>query len=312
MRSCSLPLSTANSAGNTCSCCALLFPQLFCGGGRSGSSNFCSRLPATAASFRDFCRGALYECITEEKPSALPAYLLLYCIKQASTGAPSVSHACSHSTRVKCLRAFMLYTCAHRPPFQPVPQGLGQGRAGIDALSLLWGGLPPAVPLRSLALALAYHDSMLGLAGAAAHKAALQRDPGNEAGAQQWQPVISPLLLQACWRQLEQAWARSGAVTSTALRRYVSTGSLAASSDAAASEAGSLAAAGMLGTYFQLHGVPAAVTLQETARQVQEMLQGAQLCDAAAAGTAAAAMVAATHTGMRLPAAQAIAAALLH
>ncbi|KAI3425098.1 hypothetical protein D9Q98_008476 [Chlorella vulgaris] len=248
------------------------FAHLFCGGGRSGSSDFCSRLPATAASFRDFCRGALYECITEEKPSALPAYLLLYCIKQ----------------------------------------GLGQGRAGIDALSLLWGGLPPAVPLRSLALALAYHDSMLGLAGAAAHKAALQRDPGNEAGAQQWQPVISPLLLQACWRQLEQAWARSGAVTSTALRRYVSTGSLAASSDAAASEAGSLAAAGMLGTYLQLHGVPAAVTLQETARQVQEMLRGAQLCDAAAAGTAAAAMVAATHKGMRLPAAQAIAAALLH
>lgn len=31
-------------------------------------------------------RGALYECVTKEKPTALPAYLLLYCLKQVRLG----------------------------------------------------------------------------------------------------------------------------------------------------------------------------------------------------------------------------------
>jgi hypothetical protein len=68
----------------------------------------------------------------------------------------------------------------------------------------------------------------------------------------------------------------------------------------------------MLGAYLQLHGVPAAAILQQTAGQVQEMLRGAQLQDVTAATAAAAAMLAATHRHLGLPAAQTIAAALLH
>lgn len=130
--------------------------------------------------------------------------------------------------------------------------------------------------------------------------------------------MVAPLLLQTCWQALQAAWERSGAVSADALRRYVGSGALAAtegegdgaSTGAAGAEAAS--AAGMLGAYLQLHGVPAARELQQTAQQVQGMLQGAGLPDAGAATAAAAAMLAATHRGMALPAAQSLAAALLH
>jgi hypothetical protein len=228
-------------------------------------------------------------------------------------------------------------------------QGLAPKGGGSGARAQLWAGLPPAVPLWSLALSLAYYDSGLGLAAAAAHGAAVgqgagtaQLPPftaarllptdcalrsllavptllvipsffypaacsaGGEAAAEQWEPIISPLLLQACWQQLEAAWGESGAVSGEALRRYASCGAVAGEG----AEAGE--AAGMLGAYLQLHGVPSAAMLQQTAGQVQEMLRGAQLQDATAATAAAAAMLAATHRHLGLPAAQAIAAALLH
>lgn len=68
----------------------------------------------------------------------------------------------------------------------------------------------------------------------------------------------------------------------------------------------------MLGAFLQLHGVPPAGVLQQTAGRVQEMLQSAGLQDAGAAATAAAAMLCAMHRGMGLSAAQALATALLH
>ena len=122
-------------------------------------------------------------------------------------------------------------------------------------------------------------------------------------------PVVDPLLLQACWQQLEAAWAGSSAVTADALRSYVSSGALAEAGELAA---GAELAAGTLGAFLQLHCVPAACVLQQTAEQVQEMLRGAALPNAAAATAAAAAMLASVHRGMGLPAAQTIAAALLH
>lgn len=267
------------------------FAHLFCGGGGGDAGGgFRSRLPVAATSFRDFCRGALYECITGEKAEALPTYLLLRCIEQS------------------------------------LAQDSGTGGG---ALAQLCGGLPPAVPLRSLTLALGYADSGLGLAGSEVHAAVLRQGAGDEAAAQQWEPVLSPLLVQAAWRALEAAWAGSGATSGEALRRYVSTGALAAvpedgaaeaegaSSDEHGSGGGSadaraVAAAGLLGAYLQLHSVPDAAALQRAAGQVQEMLRGAQLTDVGAAAAAAAAMLAATHRGLALPAAQAIAAALLH
>ena len=83
-------------------------------------------------------RGALYECVTREKAAALPTHLALHCLRR----------------------------------------GLAAGAAGAPALAHQWGGLPPAVPLRCLALALAYQDSGLGLAAAAAHAAALRQGAG--------------------------------------------------------------------------------------------------------------------------------------
>lgn len=197
----------------------------------------------------------------------------------------------------------------------------------------MWSGLPSAVPLRSLALSLAYYDSALGLAATIAAGAAQGQASGacmaiclvchagastshakppcvvcflagGGAAAQQWEPIITPLLLQACWKQLEVAWAECGATDSRTLRKYVSTGALAAEADGAA--------AGFLGAYLQLHSVPAAALLQKTASQVQDMLRDAQLPGADAASAAATAMLAATHRRMGLSAAQALAAALLH
>lgn len=130
----------------------------------------------------------------------------------------------------------------------------------------------------------------------------------GEAAAEQWEPIISPLLLQACWQQLEAAWAANGSVDGDALRAYARTGMLAGGDD----EASSCAAAGMLGAYLQVLGLPPAVAVQHTARAVQDMLHGAQLPDAGSATVAAAAMLAATHRHMALPASQALAAALLH
>lgn len=135
----------------------------------------------------------------------------------------------------------------------------------------------------------------------------------GEAAAEQWEPVISPLLLQASWQQLEAAWADGDVAGGEALRRYASSGALAAAAgDGEAGSSSALATAGMLGAFLQLHAVPPAATLQQTAGRVQEMLRDAALQDAGAAATAAAAMLCASHRGLGLPAAQALAAALLH
>lgn len=99
------------------------------------------------------------------------------------------------------------------------------------------------------------------------------------------------------------------------LRRYASTGALAAPAaegEGGAEDGPAASAAGMLGAFLQLHAVPPAAALQHTCGQVQDMLRGAQLRDAGAAAAAAAAMLCATHRGLGLPAAQALAAALLH
>ena len=147
---------------------------------------------------------------------------------------------------------------------------------------------------------------------------------GGAAAAEQWEPVLSPLLLQACWQQLEACWTSSGAISTAALRSYVGSGALAAAAAEEDEEVGGTEGgggqeaadpgfcAGMLGAYLQLQGVPGATALQQTSGQVQEMLLGAQLPSAAAAAAAAAAMLATTHRGLSLPAAQAIATALLH
>lgn len=234
-------------------------------------------------------------------------------------------------------------------------QALAQGAAaGAAAAARLWGGLPPAVPLHSLSLAVGYLDSRLGLAGEQARTAALRTkggrarraasngarflfhlvglvpaahrlsccfffsSAGGEAAAQQWEPVINPLLLQATWQALEAAWVAGGSTDADALRCYVATGALAgspATEDENASTASGLAAgdaAGQLGAYLQVQGVPAPGALQSLAGEVQEMLRSAGLPDASAAAAAAAAMLARRQPGLTLPAAQALAAALLH
>ncbi|KAL0039031.1 hypothetical protein WJX77_005730 [Trebouxia sp. C0004] len=73
---------------------------------------------------RAFCRLALYECITQEKPGSLPSYLLLYGLMQGILGADN-----------------------------------GSGKHKVKGLT---AGLPPTIALWNLKLALAYYSSSLG------------------------------------------------------------------------------------------------------------------------------------------------------
>jgi hypothetical protein len=188
-----------------------------------------------------------------------------------------------------------------------LPQALASGAGGGAALSRLSGGLPPAVPLRSLALALAYADGGLGRAGAAARAAALRGGgAGAEAAAERWEPVVDPALVQGCWRQLEAAWAASRVTSAGALRRYAATGALGGGG----TEGEEGGTAGLLGAYLQLHGVPPPHALRQAGEGVAAMLREAALPGAHAAAAAAAAMLASLH-GVELAAAQALAAALV-
>lgn len=118
-----------------------------------------------------WCRGALYECITKEKPTALPTYLLLYCIKQASW--------CCRLHQISAHYLLPVQRNLSGRSHAPILQGLADGVSASAAPSQLWGRLPPAVPLHSLALGLAYYDGALGLAGTVAHAAALQQGTGG-------------------------------------------------------------------------------------------------------------------------------------
>ncbi|GAB4821235.1 hypothetical protein N2152v2_008281 [Parachlorella kessleri] len=64
------------------------FAQAFCSEQGSGAGGFASQLPVSAERFPDFCRGALYECITREKPHALLPYLTLQCMLKGLADLP--------------------------------------------------------------------------------------------------------------------------------------------------------------------------------------------------------------------------------
>ena len=53
--------------------------------------------PGAVEELRAFCRQALYECITEEKPGSLPSYLLLFGLMQGILGADNGSGVYPHS-----------------------------------------------------------------------------------------------------------------------------------------------------------------------------------------------------------------------
>ncbi len=53
--------------------------------------------PGAVEELRAFCRQALYECITQEKPGSLPSYLLLYGLMQGILGADNGSGMYPHS-----------------------------------------------------------------------------------------------------------------------------------------------------------------------------------------------------------------------
>eukprot|EP00887_Chlorella_sp_A99_P005912 scaffold29.g5912.t1 len=204
------------------------FASVFCspGQGRAAAEGFASRLPVAAADFASFCRGALYECITHEKPAALQPYLLL-----------------------------------HR-----------MVRAGSPALA----GLPPAVPLWGLRLAVAYHRSSLGQAGEAVLRAAPE-------AAEQWEPFVSPLFLEACWRRVQEAWERC--VGGKQLRSYFDRQQQQPSTE-------NDALSQQLGAWLQVGSVPPLVQLLLAAEEARQATSQVGLsCDAAtqAAGAALAA-----------------------
>ncbi len=53
--------------------------------------------PGAIEELRAFCRQALYECITQEKPGSLPSYLLLFGLMQGILGADDGSGVYPHS-----------------------------------------------------------------------------------------------------------------------------------------------------------------------------------------------------------------------
>ena len=53
--------------------------------------------PGAVEELRAFCRQALYECITQEKPGSLPSYLLLFGLMQGILGADNGSGVYPHS-----------------------------------------------------------------------------------------------------------------------------------------------------------------------------------------------------------------------
>jgi hypothetical protein len=107
----------------------------------------------------------LYECITQEKPTVLPTHVLLYCVKQVpGMDDQGVTHMCSYALG----RLFLASGQAHKPKLGCALQALSQGTDASATLSPLWGGLPLAVPLHQLALAVSYYDGALGLVAAAA------------------------------------------------------------------------------------------------------------------------------------------------
>lgn len=126
---------------------------------------------------------------------------------------------------------------------------------------------------------------------------------GAEAAKEQWEPIVSPVFLQLCWRQLEQAWKAvvgtevESRAAGSALRRYLLT-----------QEVGG-AEGGMLGAYLQLCKVPPVHHLRVVLGRIERALQDLQLGDGKAARGAAAALLAATFRSIPTDAVEAIVAA---
>ena len=111
---------------------------------------------------------------------------------------------------------------------------------------------------------------------------------------ERWAPFLSPLLLAVRWRHLELAWGAAN--VDDAVRRYAAGEPLPS-------------AAPLLGAYLQLNGLPALPVLRRLAADALARIIGVGQ-DAASAQAAAAALLAAQHSGLTPVAAQALIASL--
>jgi hypothetical protein len=222
------------------------------GGGGSPELGGGARLLRAPGSFFEFCHGALYECITQEKAGALPWYLQLYCLLQAL-----------HS-------------------------GGGGGGGGMvvpaaQAAGGLTGGAGPAVGLASLQLALGYYGSSLAAAAAVCGEAS-RAGGGDELS---WQPLLQPVFLQSLQQLLqrllgERRVALGGAAGAgaagggtgvggggTLLGQYISGGWGGSGSGGAAADDEEEWRWQLLGCQLSMAGLP-------EARQLQAALQAAE------------------------------------
>ncbi|KAK9828929.1 hypothetical protein WJX72_002853 [[Myrmecia] bisecta] len=216
--------------------------------------------------FRTFCRGALYECITQEKPALLPSYLFLYCLLQGVMGPqPKDSSARNDS---------------------------GGGGWGVKALT---GGLPPTVPLWSLKLALAYHNSTVANATAEVYKE--RQRSGAEASssdssadeADTWQPLLQPSFLEGLWCQLQALWARLAFLPAPPaiphlLRYYLRTGKMPDAAELG--RAGSLSSGEvawrqeLFGAFLAMADLPSCRVVASAVSQTQATASGLKLSHA--------------------------------
>ena len=185
-----------------------------------------------------------------------------------------------------------------------------------DSSPTLSAGLPPAVPTWSLRLAVSYSRSSVGLAGQVVLDAAVAAANSSGSGAdtaavaEQWEPFLSALFLESCWRAVQLSWESSRCLGGP-LQRYL--GRTAAPAPEGTAEEEEEAAAqeqqAQLGAWLQLGCVPPLAQLLHAVEQVWGQAQRQGL--GGLAGHEAAAAALASGFQMPLDVAQRLVGALL-
>jgi hypothetical protein len=114
---------------------------------------------------------------------------------------------------------------------------------------------------------------------------------------EKWEPLISPLYLQSCWLQLQQAWEAAGITAGCAeslVRHYLLTQQISHDES------------GMLGAYLQICLVPPMPILHNLLERVQRTIQDLHLGDSPELRGLASALLAGAVRGMPIETAHAI------
>jgi hypothetical protein len=153
-----------------------------------------------------FCTGALYECIVQEKTSALPAYLQLHSV---------VSKVCAEAAAVAGMAG-----SAAGPQQSQAPVHLTL--ADSSNSSCVLGGSSPVgagLLLQDLMMILSYYSSSgavaAGMCGSALHSGVMLEPAGSpgqqhEVDVLMWQPLLQPGFCSSLYATLMRFWRAAG------------------------------------------------------------------------------------------------------